>query len=126
MTKREFLSMSLGTDLKCLFTGIRCPYTSQLYTSEFESFKPCKFYPILRPITELKSDKSKVFIQKAMNIKNNGDWIHLMANDIKIDEIPFYLIQLLISYHFDIAFLIEKGEAMDYNEIDGFEDYNIN
>ena len=128
MTKQELMSFMLPTGFYVIDTDISLIKPNIEYVS-FNSFRTLneairrKTYKlILRPLSDLNGDEGVGFelIQKAINIKNNGDWLKLMANDIKIDELPFYLIQLLISFHFDIFGLIEKGEAVDYHTLPDF------
>ena len=52
------------------------------------------------------------------NASNNGDWILLLNGVFNLKTSPFYVIEILVKNHFDIAGLIEKGEAIDVNKLE--------
>ena len=133
MNKTQFLSMALPHDIKFdiqsdiykypVMQGLRKDYIEFNYHGTYLSFhKDFIGKPVLRPLSDLKLDEGVGFdvVQKVIRMKDNGDWLYLLANKIKIDELPFYLIELLVSFHFDICGLIEKGEAVDYHTLSDF------
>ena len=64
-----------------------------------------------------KSIGFKVRLEVA-NASNNGDWILLLNGGFNLKTSPFYVIEILVKNHFDIAGLIEKGEAIDVNKLE--------
>lgn len=67
--------------------------------------------------SDTKSIGFKVRLDVA-NASNNGDWILLLNGGFNLKTSPFYVIEILVKNHFDIAGLIEKGEAIDVNTLD--------
>ena len=66
--------------------------------------------------SDTKSIGFKVRLDVA-NASNNGDWILLLNGGFNLKTSPFYVIEILVKNHFDIAGLIEKGEAIDINTL---------
>ena len=67
--------------------------------------------------SDTKSIGFKVRLDVA-NASNNGDWILLLNGGFNLKTSPFYVIEILVKNHFDIAGLIEKGEAIDINTLE--------
>ena len=143
MTKQEFLAFSLPYKL---FFRIEYGSTNQpigIYqmsgvyeTSVVEGFnydnnvKTDKLKPILHPLTDLTKEieyNGKVFVPItrlkllyefesdnvcAIRMYINAGWTS------SIVELPLDIVLQLISWHFDIAGLIDKGEAIDVNTLD--------
>ena len=146
MTKQEFLAFSLPYDVKAI-DKFECiwiihPYKDALDGLEdnehlsYENFiKEEGHRLILHPLSDLTKPiehKGEKFvpIEKLREIIG-GRWCrvyesaieHMQEWDIdtlkdKIKYLPFEFIQLFISWHFDIADLISKGEAIDVNTLD--------
>lgn len=138
MTKQEFLAMSLPYGLKCKDSDLLEPnkiykYIGSYYQMDNEiEYKNVK--PILHPLSDLTKE-----------IEHNGEvftpYIELLrisyfnVDDMTQDELydykdayseinadavlmPFSDGLKLIEWHFDIAGLIDKGEAIDVNTLD--------
>lgn len=141
MKKHEFLAMSLPYGIKmvsnngdnnyiAILDGIQNGIYYDEYGSEFNDYKP-----ILHPLSDLTKPiehegEKFVPIEKLREIIG-GSWcsvyeraVELMQEwDIdtlkdKIKYLPFEFIQLFISWHFDIADLLSKGEAIDVNTLE--------
>lgn len=139
MTKQEFLAMSLpyGVNAKRMHLGIY-KYNSIAYYNEFEveSDNPARecCLPILHPLSDLtkeiehKGEKFVPYIEllraSAFDVDNMTgeelDDYKLAYNSIDLvdaDLISFSDGLKLVEWHFDIAKLIEKGEAIDVNTL---------
>lgn len=142
MTKQEFLAMSLRHGLKVL-TSSRYALNSiaeisAVGTEEYQilgrgfqygwygDIYDCK--PILRPLSDLTKEiehKGERFVP-IKEIQKRNDFIHILNGSFVIgaqsiyglDELPTWVTQLLISWHFDIADLISEGEAIDVNTLE--------
>lgn len=148
MTKQEFLAMSLPYGLKCCTVEINrindlisCHFGNIVIAR----IKPndnidiplpiAQIKPFLHPLSDLTKEiehKGERFmpIEKLGEIIGGG-WcgvyeraVELMQEwDIdtlkdKIKHLPFEFIQLFISWYFDVADLISKGDAIDVNTLD--------
>jgi hypothetical protein len=98
----------------------------KIHTLEFNGLTPVhhflkdSFKPICRPLSDLTKPiehNGEVFvpINKLPIIGN--ECINLI-NDIETGWIRFKEVQKLIEWHFDLAGLIEKGEAIDVNTLE--------
>lgn len=134
MTKKEFLAFSLP--YKLIFrieygstnqpTGIY--KMSGVYeTSVVEGFnydnnvKTDKLKPILRPLSDLikqieHEGEKFVPIEKLRN--TSGIYDTNLGVQIYLDELRTESFLKLIEWHFDVAGLIEKGEAIDVNYLE--------
>ena len=139
MTKQEFMAMSLPYGLKISMTKLsECVkntnnYDTRYFKQEFEISEHSndfrKSYPILRPLSELTKEIEHgggkiipvidIFLKNVREIK--GRYI-IFKNGYSttIGELKFKQVQKLIEWHFDIAGLIDKGEAIDYSTLEGF------
>ena len=126
MNKQEFMAMSLPYDIKCKFITERIQhYSATKYEAEFDTkIEVIKSIPILRPLSDFIGCDMNSFEFKVVHqiscFYDNGDYLRLYDKEIDIDSLPFYVIKILIANHFDIAGLIEKGEAVDYHTIPDF------
>lgn len=147
MNKEHFLAMSLPHELKGYVDGkdtvsgqniyilFNCPYKAatveviSTIVGESDFFTDrSKFKPILRPLTDLTKpiehkEEKFVPIEKLQEM-NDGGYIYIQDDDIGIGyDCVYYIsdalnfLSLLIEWHFDIAGLIEKGEAIDVNTL---------
>lgn len=146
MTKQEFLAMSLPHDVKAI-DKFECIWTIHAYKDalyglddnehlSYENFITEEGHKlILRPLSDLTKEiehKGEKFvpIEKLGEIIGGGwcgvyeglveliqEWYIDTLKD-KIKYLPFEFIQLFTSWHFDIADLISKGEAIDVNTLE--------
>ena len=102
----------------CLYSSI--DYSSMWSTDEAEL--------ILHPLSDLTKEiehKGEKFVP-IKKIQKRNDFIHIMNGRFVIgvqsiydlDELPTWVTQLLIEWHFDISDLISKGEAIDVNTLE--------
>ena len=85
------------------------------------------FLPILRPLSELEQILLFEFEKYHQNIDCNNEIIELfceehiktsdLITEVIIENLPFITVFWMIKNHFDIAGLIEKGEAIDINTL---------
>ena len=98
-------------------------YLSSIYNSaEFgvNGFTSKWIKPILRPLADLTKEidingEKSIYLVEIMKLKEKGDWVGVQHK--KIDDMPFYVVQKLLEWHFDIYGLIEKGLAIDVNTL---------
>ena len=115
MKKEEFLAMSLIYGLIISQNGYQYQLTSQVYKLNNRGIWNVK--PICRPLSDLTKQidhKGEKFIPNDMLLEYYGDRI---SKNLPIQLNSFNLVMQLISWHFDIAGLIEKGEAIDINTL---------
>ena len=137
MTKQEFLAMSLPYGFKVLRVNdnIIINYFGIHYVNEFDRNDPeIDYHPILHPISDLTKEivhKGEKFVPierlEESFIEGTEDLLVLSLEAIdyfienedfsRIEYLPAILIRKLIEWHFDIASLIEKGEAIDVNTL---------
>jgi hypothetical protein len=133
MTKQEFLSMSYTSDLI-----IHCTRSIYTYKGELKNTNLCynstapEFYiskngttfridnikPILHPLSDLTKEiehKGEKFVPK-LKLLYLG--YRELTYNFQLYVLEFGLIQHLVKWHFDIAGLIEKGEAIDINTLE--------
>ena len=124
MTKEEFLAMSLPYGLK--FT-ISDKHDAIIYTLNNEKAVFISNDKEVKPIIHPLSDITKPITHKGETFVPLHEIIKMThckrSNLIERDEIVFSFLSLdiwskLIEWHFDIAGLIEKGEAIDVNTLD--------
>ena len=124
MNKEQFLVMSLphGLYAKRMHFGI-LKYNSVAYSNEFEVHKdnPARecCLPVCRPLSDLTKDewieKLNTFACELLDAAHVYD----EKNVIGLNWVthPFEIVMWLIEHHFDVAGLIEKGEAIDVNTL---------
>ena len=143
MTKQEFLAFSLPYKL---FFRIEYGSTNQptgIYqmsgvyeTSVVEGFnydnnvKTDKLKPILHPLTDLTKEiehEGEKFVPLRRLLQNNYfDLTQMSEQDVLSYEKAYTMPEIItlcdlllyLKWHFDIAGLIEKGEAIDVNTLD--------
>lgn len=143
MNKQEFLAMSLPHGLKVLTSSryaldgiaeISAVGTEQyqILGSGFQygwygDIYDCK--PILHPLSDLTKEiehKEMVLIPAVEMAKMRSSYLDKsryetalgqLKMDITVRRLPFDMMQKLIEWHFDIAGLIEEGEAIDVNTL---------
>jgi len=134
MTKYEFISMSLPYGLKVLrkdnktvlrIVGIDPVniffYENMRYT--YGSLIECNI--ILRPLSDLTKEKINngvsyydyIWHEIVCSDSDSYDYYELLESIMCIESAPFAIIQYLVKNHFDIANLIESGEAIDVNQL---------
>ena len=137
MTKQEFLAMSLPTGLIgitqnriVIINGIN--YEKQLpviwdsINKEKSSFSGvCGFgiMPILHPLSDLTKPiehKGEKFVPSVkLNETITGHtWNYFAINTENVLLMNFEIVLNLIEWHFDLADLISKGEAIDINTLE--------
>ena len=132
MTKQEFMAMSLPYGLKVILStenrnykkGSIYAYSYQLAHDSYKNNKAkvdlCT--PIINPLSNLTKEiehNGEKFVPIDL-LRQDGyyigeDWI--IENFKDVENSSFGFIQKLIKWHFDIANLIEKGEAIDVNSL---------
>ena len=136
MTKQEFLAMSYPYEIKLVYRNDKSWPIIMAIGNLDEIFHTNKDYkPILRPLPDLTKPiehKREKFvpIEKLREIIG-GSWCSVYERAVeviqewdidtlkdKIKYLPFEFIQLFISWHFDIADLISKEEAIDVNTLE--------
>ena len=134
MTKQEFLAMSLPYGLKCKDSDLLEPnkiykYIGTFYQVDNETGYE-KVKPILHPLSDLTKEiehNGEVFVPTTklkLLYEFESDNICIIRMYINagwtssIVELPLDIVLQLISWHFDIAGLIDKEEAIDVNTLD--------
>ena len=135
MTRLEFVSMSLSKGLKGVISidGEQEIVTlksidtdgNEIWVSSDNWVYSSLNYDIkiiCRKLSDLTNSDTKSIGFKVRldvaNASNNGDWILLLNGGFNLKTSPFYVIEILVKNHFDIADLIEKGEAIDVNTLE--------
>ena len=129
MKKEEFLAMSLPYGLKAIYTPCDRPdYIVEFGPSRYIMLvnKEYDYKPIIRPLSDLTKQiehngEEFVPIQEIFNHTlcyaemQNGLYESFVV--FGITQKPFWMVEKLIEWHFDIAGLIENGEAIDINRL---------
>lgn len=125
MDKKEFLAFSLPYGLKCYISNTELyTYYGTFYQQDSETeYKSVK--PILHPLSnltkEIEHDGEKfvpidVIINHPLSYYDDkGDALISIQN--YPEQLRIWTILILIEWHFNIAGLIEKGEAIDINTL---------
>ena len=133
MTKQEFMAMSLPYGLYCSISNGKVNYECVRqknvdYALEFHD-KLIVSYPILYPLSDLTKEidhNGFKIIPLSEIIKDdrfNSDVQHLTRMILNMDmkelclNYPFWVIQKLVEWHFDIALLIKKRQAININTL---------
>jgi len=143
MDKNEYMAMSLPYQTSVnvfengVLFGVPAKLLSSDYRNEFEEKTHYTFKPILHPLSDLTKEiehNGEKFIPieemcqyTGMSYRYDIDKKTFMQKDlynhyteISILKMPFIFIKKLIEWHFDIAGLIEIGEAVDYHTLPDF------
>lgn len=137
MTKQNFISMSLGSGLKyvdllcepddniCTLKGILNWLCCDEHGNADCELKDCM--PILRPLSDLTKEieyggEKFVPIEKLIELDgmSNIAEMNVLGSYIQnsgLKFVPFSVVELLILWHFDIADLISKNQAIDINTL---------
>ena len=135
MTKQEFLAMSLPYGLKFIgaehtvFTMDGFYPPNSLHFSETNRYDYFHFNekPILYPLSDLTKEiqhnglKIVPLSEIIEDERCNSDVQHLSRMILNMDmkelclNYPFWVVQKLVEWHFDVALLIEKGQAVNIN-----------
>ena len=133
MTKQEFLAMSLPYGVKILwrdgeivtlepriirFIFDNNKYTKPILRSLYSLNKPIEhkgetFVPIYRLLDEI----IKEWRACGLDYPNDSAEFHSQIIT-SINSCEFWIIKKLVEWHFDIADLISKGEAIDVNTLE--------
>lgn len=133
MTKQEFLAISLPYGLHCSVRNGKVNYdcvrqNNVDYALEFHD-KTIVSYPILYPLSDLTKDiqhnglKIVPLSEIIEDERCNSDVQHLSRMILNLDmkelclNYPFWVVQKLVEWHFDVALLIEKGQAININTL---------
>ena len=130
MKKEEFLAISLPHRLKIdiiYHNGSNDSKSTNLIAKDLDGECEYEIIPILRPLSELEQILLFEFEKYHQNIDCNNEIIELfceehiktsdLVSEINIESLPFDTVIWMIKNHFDIAGLIEKGEAIDVNTL---------
>lgn len=134
MTKQEFLAMSLGKELILQSpygfrpngkesTGVfRLVYlTGDLYADIENKTFPEEFIPICRPLSDLIKEiehKGEKFVPMKKIAIYNPNNVEYLIECVITGLVEYIVLRQLIEWHFDIADLLSKGEAIDVNALE--------
>ena len=101
----------------CELEGLSIDLSISVLTDEGDEYSTIKYIkPILKPLSdltkEIEHNGEKFVPTKVLSV---WDLEGITINDIK--HIPVNLYELLLEWHFDVFGLIEKGLAINKNEI---------
>lgn len=138
MKKIDFLAASLRHGLKCertfhfnSRTALEAGHKKALVDLNYHNAallvgnQSSALTPVVRRLKDLtvpcvqadyNNGEPFVPVVEVMGLRDNGDWL-LLLNKIDFEALPTYISQLLVRWHFDVAGLIEKGEALDVNTL---------
>ena len=139
MNKQQFMAMSLPYGLKCkciyedeitveILSGCTC-LEEQIMCEDYDGAIE-NVLPVLHPFSDLTKEIEHNgekfvpidFLMERYSLKIyqfiNGEIYNTdYARYVEIEELPFVVVMQLIEWYFDIAGLIEKGEAIDVNTL---------
>lgn len=141
MTKQEFMAFSLPYGLKVQhfdsnkesehLCKIEIWHNEEVTISDGEyeyDLLSNDCFPILHPLSDLTKEIEHIKLDLNLNIESENynylgiiNYSHAFFLDgfqVGIMAMPFFFIQKLIELHFDIARLIDKGEAIDVNTLE--------
>lgn len=122
MTKQEFLAMSYPYEIKLIYRNDKSWPIIMAIGNLDEILHTNKDYkPILRPLSDLTKPiehKGEKFVP--INRIKESQYHLFFRDDITspLEGLQFSEIRKLIEWHFDIADLISKGEAIDVNTLE--------
>ena len=144
MTKEQFLAFSLPFKLVCQVTDQKITKLAVLgavyvdgQVSFFDTVESnhgfSSIKPVLRPLSEADSIIRTQFSYMINDQKHDQEVIDLfcsehintsdLVQDLNIEHLPFDSVMWLIRNHFDIGCFVEKGEAIETNELPSFSYY---
>lgn len=144
MTKEQFLAFSLPFKLVCQVTDQNITKLAVLgavyvdgQVSFFDTVESNHGFssvkPVLKPISEADTIIRTEFSKYNLGKEHDKEIIHLFSlehtntsellQEILIKDIPFDSVMWLIKNHFDIGCFVEKGEAIETNELPSFSYY---
>jgi len=146
MNKQEFINFSLSHELVCEILDYKSDYVGNQYdvivgiqqwskdgklwslrTAGGASPAFDRVKPVLRPLSDLTKAIEHIKYELNLNpesenyeylgVVNYSPAFMLDGVQVGIMAMPFFFVQKLIEWKFDIAGLIEKGEAIDLNSL---------
>jgi hypothetical protein len=81
-------------------------------------FKITSFKPILKPSSDIKKYATEI---KLMGYKTDSNTFFNMLSDLKDGKLEYDLMQLFIKEHIDVFGLIDKGLAINMNEVANYD-----
>ena len=141
MTKQEFLAFSLPYGLKVYVKYNHKPEHSELekmigivddriitdiHEEDIAPLFISEYGLCLRPLSDLTREIEhngerfvplKIINHFTQDGNRSFEYI-LPKKNIEIEDFPFWVINLLLEWHFDLADLISKGEAIDVNTLE--------
>jgi hypothetical protein len=148
MTKLQFLAFSVPFKLVCRVIDKKSKDVTSLgvlatvyvdgQVSFFCTIKSSYAFnsvmPVLRPLSEADTIIRTEFSKRSCGKDHDSEVINLFSlehtntsdllQDITINNLPFDSVLWLIKNHFDIGGYVEKGEAIETNDLPSFS-YNI-
>lgn len=132
MTKQEFLAFSLPYGLIINFdkyeeitdkmVGMEIGTDNEwcCYYEEFGEVNSVDVKPILRPLSDLTKPivhKGEEFVPMKEIAIYNPNNVEYLIECVVTGLVEYIVLRQLIEWHFDIADLISKGEAIDVNTL---------
>ena len=132
MTKQEFLAMSLPYGVKAI-DKFECIWTIHPYKDALDTLRDNEHLSyenfikedghklILRPLSDLTKEiehKGEKFVPMDRIAIYNPNNLCYFIECILTGMVEWIVVTKLIEWHFDIADLISKGEAIDVNTLD--------
>ena len=132
MNKNEFLAFSLPYDVKAEDT-FRCIWTIHPYKDALDSLKDNEHLSyenfikeeghrlILHPLSDLTKEiehKGEKFITMKKIAIYNPNNVEYLIECVITGLVEYIVLRQLIEWHFDIADLLSKGEAIDVNTLE--------
>jgi hypothetical protein len=130
MTKEQFLAMSLPHGLKVYISSKFGDFVSDLWYKNYSFFQrngitvdgciSLNGKPICIPLSDLTKRKwfTKLENKACRTLVAASVYNEKTILKVNWNKEPFEIVMWLIKNHFDIAGLIEKGEAIDVNTLD--------
>lgn len=120
MNKQEFLSFNLPYELKMYMESldgkIERPYV--LRPEWLESAIEFKNNPIVRPLSDLTKEEFSFIYENETDLESIEAIVNMEYEALLSSKFSFYFWRELFKNHFDVAGLIEKGEAIDVNTLE--------
>lgn len=132
MTTEEFLAMSFPYDVKAIDKFKRI-WTIHPYKDAFETLRDNEHLSyenfikeeghklVLRPLSDLTKEiehKGEMFVPMKKIAIYNPNNVEYLIECVVTGLVEYIVLRQLIKWHFDIAALISKGEAIDVNSLE--------